>query len=288
MVDVGEDRDWRREFQNWNKTRSTEFSQKNDFWTPKEVFDALNERFGPFEIDLAASDENHLVEPYFTKDDNALQFEWNGVAWCNPPYVKQPDKTSLKDWVEKARESVINGEAHRIVMLIPAYTSNGYWHTEIFPYASHLVFFRYRLDFGGPYHTKGGASRQPSVAVVWSKVWSGADTQLLTMSNKGEWLTEEVWDRKLLSLHLKNGVSAQGYFIEGDRFVVMAGSTANADERPSCKDGTKKIRDQLRSEGAVDQVEDKLRFQRDVTFSSPSAAATAVRGMPSNGRALWC
>ncbi len=288
MVDVGEDRDWRREFQNWNKTRSTEFSQKNDFWTPKEVFDALNERFGPFEVDLAASDENHLVEPYFTKDDNALQFEWNGVAWCNPPYVKQPDKTSLKDWVEKARNSVINGEAHRIVMLIPAYTSNGYWHTEIFPYASHLVFFRYRLDFGGPYQTKGGASRQPSVAVVWSKVWSGADTQLLTMSNKGEWLTEEVWDRKLLSLRLKNGVSAQGYFIDGDRFVVVAGSTANADERPSCQSGTKKIRDQLRSEGAVDQVEDKLRFQRDVTFSSPSAAATAVRGMPSNGRALWC
>ena len=138
---MSKDKDLRREFQNWNKIRSTEFSQKNDFWTPKEVFDALNERFGPFEVDLAASDENHLVEPYFTKADNALQIEWNGVAFCNPPYVKQPDKTSLKDWVEKARESVIDGEAHRIVMLIPAYTANGYWHTEIFPYASHLVFF---------------------------------------------------------------------------------------------------------------------------------------------------
>ena len=77
---MSKDKDLRREFQNWNKIRSTEFSQKNDFWTPKEVFDALNERFGPFEVDLAASDENHLVEPYFTKADNALQIEWNNVV----------------------------------------------------------------------------------------------------------------------------------------------------------------------------------------------------------------
>jgi phage N-6-adenine-methyltransferase len=280
--------DLRREFQNWNKNKKHEFSQKNDFWTPKEVFNALNERFGPFEVDLAASDENHLVDKYFTIDDNALLMEWNGSAWCNPPYVRQADKTTLKHWIMKARESVIDGDAHRVVMLIPAYTSNGYWHTDIFPYASHLVFFRYRLDFGGPFQRAGGASRQPSVAVVWSKVWSGASTQLLTMSNKGEWLTEEVWDRELLSLRLRNGVVAQGYFIEGDRFVVTAGSTANAKERPSCNRTTKQMRTQLLEEGAVDHLNDKLRFQRDVTFSSPSAAATAVRGMPSNGRALWC
>ena len=280
--------DLRKEFQIWNKNRLTDFSQKNDFWTPKEVFDALNERFGPFEVDLAASDENHLVDNFFTIDDNALEMEWDGVAWCNPPYVKQEDKTSLRDWVAKARESVIEGDADRIVMLIPAYTSNGYWHTEIFPYASHLVFFRYRLDFGGPYQRSGGASRQASVAVVWSKVWSGANTQLLTMSNKGEWLTEQVWDRELLSLRLRNGVVAQGYFIDNDRFVVMAGSTANAEPRPSCNKTTKNMRNQLLHEGAVDQVENKLRFQRDVTFSSPSAAASAVRGAPSNGRVLWC
>lgn len=287
MTDDDESENSKRDFQSWNKNNKMPLSEKNDFWTPKEVFNALDKRFGPFEIDLAASDENHLVTKYFTIEDNALEMEWDGTAWCNPPYVKQADGSSVKDWVTKARESVIDGEAFRIVMLIPAYTSNYYWHTEIFPFASHLVFFRARLDFGGPYRRAGGASRQPSVAVVWSKVWSGADTQVLTMSNKGEWLTEEVWNREILSLKLRNGVVAKGYMIDGDRFVVLAGSTANAEDRPSCNETTSLIRQKLEQEGAVDRMGEKYRFQRDVTFSSPSAAATTVRGMPSNGRALW-
>ena len=65
---TNENDDLKRQFQNWNKGRVTEFSKKNDFWTPKEVFDALNERFAPFEVDLAASEENHLVDNYSTTD----------------------------------------------------------------------------------------------------------------------------------------------------------------------------------------------------------------------------
>ena len=201
--------------------------------------------------------------------------------------MKQEDKTSLKDWF-KARESVIDGDAHRIVMLICLHLKRILAHGD-FPYASPIwCSFDTALTFGGPYQRTGGASRQASVAVVWSKVWSGASTQLLTMSNKGEWLTEEVWSRNCFRYGYGMALSHKATVIENDRFVVMAGSTANAEPRPSCNETTKKMRDQLLEEGAVDQVENKLRFQRDVTFSSPSAAATAVRGMPSNGRALWC
>ena len=277
----------RKEFQSWAKNRKMPLSEKNDFWTPVSVFESLQERFGPFDIDVAASDENHLAPSYYTIKDDALRQNWEGFVWCNPPYVKQKNGTTIKDWIVKAKEAVFDGKVFRAVLLIPAYTSNGYWHETIFPYASHLVFFRYRLDFGGPNQRAGGASRNASVAVVFSKVWSGASTQVMTMSNRGEWLTEETWDREVLKLKLKNGVTAKGFLTEGERFVVLAGSTANGKPRPSCTKREIQCREQLEKEGAIDRVGEMLRFQRDVTFTSPSAAAATIRGMPSNGRRLW-
>ena len=137
----------RREIQRRAMRGNMPFSQKNDFWTPIEVFDALNERFGPFTLDVAASDENKLAVKYFTKDDNGLEQEWTGFIWCNPPYVRQEDGTTIKNWIEKAFASVNSGSAQRALLLIPTYLSNHYWHDTIFPHASHLVFFKSRLDF---------------------------------------------------------------------------------------------------------------------------------------------
>ena len=48
----------RKEFQNWAKGKKMPNSEKNDFRTPQAVFDALNERFGPFTLDAAASEDN--------------------------------------------------------------------------------------------------------------------------------------------------------------------------------------------------------------------------------------
>ena len=276
-----------RRFQNWAMRASMPFSQKNDFWTPKEVFDALNKRFGPFTVDVAASDDNKLAIKYFTKDDNGLEQEWTGIVWCNPPYVRQEDGTTIKDWVIKAQSSVESGSADRVLVLIPAYLSNHYWHDTIFPYASHLVFFRARLDFKGPFDRAGGASRNPSVAAVFSKAWSGNGMQVLRMSNKGEWLTEEIWDRETLALRLKNGVEAFGHELEGNKFVVLKGSTANLKPRPSCRKGERIWREKLIEQGALSEENGKLVFTRDVSFSSPSSAASIVRAMQSNGRALW-
>ena len=60
----------KKDFQNWAKNKQFPNSKKNDFWTPKAVFEALNERFGPFTLDAAASEENHLVELFYDKEMN--------------------------------------------------------------------------------------------------------------------------------------------------------------------------------------------------------------------------
>jgi phage N-6-adenine-methyltransferase len=82
----------------------------NDLWrTPKEVFNYFNDQYG-FECDVAASDDNHLCDYYFTEEIDALSYPWEiqiapGLyVWCNPPYSKP------LPWVKKAiEESQENG-----------------------------------------------------------------------------------------------------------------------------------------------------------------------------------
>lgn len=277
----------RKEFQNWAKGKKMPNSEKNDFRTPQAVFDALNERFGPFTLDAAASEDNALVENFFDQQANSLEQTWSGKVWCNPPYVKQEDKTTIKDWVEKAWMSVKSGIAECVLLLIPAHISNYYWHDTIYPHASHLVLFRGRMNFEGPYIRAGGAARHPSVGAVFTRAWNGVGIQLLRMSNKGEWLTEENYNRAELELKLKNGVTAFGKKLDDNQFVVLEGSTANMKVRPSSRASDLRLRYELVKDGTLVLDDDKLRFTRDTTFTSPSAAATTVRACRSNGQVLW-
>jgi phage N-6-adenine-methyltransferase len=82
----------------------------NDLWrTPKEVFKYFNDQYG-FECDVAASDDNHLCDYYFTEEIDALSYPWEiqiapGLyVWCNPPY------SNPLPWVHKIiKESQENG-----------------------------------------------------------------------------------------------------------------------------------------------------------------------------------
>ena len=74
----------------------------NDLWrTPKEVFKYFNDQYN-FQCDVAASDQNHLCDEYFTEKDSALVNYWSeyvksgGYVWCNPPYSKP------LPWIESA------------------------------------------------------------------------------------------------------------------------------------------------------------------------------------------
>lgn len=74
------------------------FSSKSNEWrTPPEIFEKLNEEFD-FTVDVAASPENALCNKYYTIDDNGLEKDWTGErVFCNPPYGREISK-----WVKKA------------------------------------------------------------------------------------------------------------------------------------------------------------------------------------------
>ena len=70
-------------------------------------------------------------------------------------------------------------------------------------------------------------------------------------------------------------------------FVVVQGSTAVFEERPSIYPYVTAERAQLRSDGSLVKVGGVLKFTRDVEFASPSSAASVIQGGSANGLLAW-
>jgi phage N-6-adenine-methyltransferase len=64
--------------------------------TPKWLFDLLNELYGPFTLDAAASPHNALCDNFYTEKDNGLIINWSYATFCNPPF------RNFKDWIAHA------------------------------------------------------------------------------------------------------------------------------------------------------------------------------------------
>lgn len=91
----------------------------------------------------------------------------------------------------------------------------------------------------------------------------------------------------LLTCSIK-GVTAHGY-LTPDGLVVLKGPQAVLDVRPSAHKypGVLVQRNALLEKGELRPVDGVLVFQRDVEFSSPSAAAVVIHGGNANGLTAW-
>jgi phage N-6-adenine-methyltransferase len=87
--------------------------------TSDSAFLPLHEEFN-FEIDLAASHENHKLPRYYTKENSAFNYLWNERCFLNPPF------SNLYRWVEYASEST-----GLIVCILPCDTSTKWFHDFI-------------------------------------------------------------------------------------------------------------------------------------------------------------
>lgn len=116
------------------------FTSNTPEWgTPQAFFDELNKEFH-FDLDVAASDENHKCARYYTKEADGLAnlSHWGGQVWCNPPYGREIGK-----WVKACAE--YGGPS---VMLLPARTDTRWFHDYIYgnPRAE-IRFIKGRLKF---------------------------------------------------------------------------------------------------------------------------------------------
>lgn len=137
-------------------------SEKDDWETPQYLFDELNERFH-FDLDAAADRKNAKTTLYYSKHVSALENEWNGNVFCNPPYSRGG---GMYQWVKKAYEEHLRDPYRVIVLLIPARTETKYFHEFIFGKAK-VEFLKGRLKFevdGVPHRHNAPF---PSVLVIY-------------------------------------------------------------------------------------------------------------------------
>lgn len=120
---------------------SVHFSSAKDEWsTPQDFFDALNQEFN-FTLDPCATIENAKCVKFFTKEQDGLAQSWESErVFMNPPYGR-----TIKDWMRKAVEEAKRGAL--VVCLVPARTDTHWWHE--YALQGTIRFLRGRLKFGG-------------------------------------------------------------------------------------------------------------------------------------------
>lgn len=137
-------------------------SAKQDWETPKELFNELNQEFN-FDIDVAATKENSKCKMFFTENDNALGKNWSeyGNVFCNPPY----DSKLQNEFIKKAYEESLKNKVV-IVLLIPARTDTKRWHDYILGKAE-VRFLKGRLKFESNGIPHDNPAPFPSAVVIF-------------------------------------------------------------------------------------------------------------------------
>ena len=139
-----------------NKLKGLMTSETNEWYTPKDFYDNLNQEFN-FTLDPCATEDNAKCDNFFTVDDDGLKQDWSGnIVFCNPPYGRV-----IKDWVKKSYEESLKNNT-TVVMLIPSRTDTIYFHEFIYGKAE-IRFIKGRLKFGD---AKNSAPF-PSIVVIY-------------------------------------------------------------------------------------------------------------------------
>ena len=154
-----------------NRCRQKRFRQRHkpesphaQWGTPRALFADLDREF-KFDLDACAAPWNAKCSRFFTRQQDALQHEWRGRVFMNPPYGR-----GLARWVAKAHELAQQGA--RIVCLLPAFTESAWWHRYVVE-ATDVRFLRGRLKFESSpdapkYSPRGGVAPFGCAVVVFT------------------------------------------------------------------------------------------------------------------------
>jgi phage N-6-adenine-methyltransferase len=142
--------------------------ERQDYETPPELVASLSLEFGPFDVDVAATEANKKAPRCFTPEIDGLAQEWTALTcWMNPPYGR-----ATGAWVKKAAMAKA-----RTVCLLPARTDTAWFHDHVLPNATVVRFLRGRPKFllnGQPVLSpktgKPASGKFPSMVVVFDNL----------------------------------------------------------------------------------------------------------------------
>lgn len=123
--------------------RITKGKSEGEYGTPRIFVRAVEKKFGPIVLDLAADAKNKVCESFFSKAQNALIQNWaehQGNLWLNPPF------SWIEPWASKSRQEGDKGA--NVFLLVPASVGSKWFRDHVFGKAA--VYFLYgRLTFEG-------------------------------------------------------------------------------------------------------------------------------------------
>lgn len=125
----------------------------SEWYTPPEVFAALNERFY---MDVASPGNGRDFVPcerWFTAAEDGLAQPWHGFVWMNPPFGGRRGQVP---WLERFFD---HGDG---IALVAARTSADWFHA-LAPRADLMLFPAGKTKFVRPDGTRGGS---PGTGVV--------------------------------------------------------------------------------------------------------------------------
>lgn len=115
-------------------------SNKDDWETPKDLYESLNNEFH-FNLDPCCSKDTAKCSSFYTIEDDGLCKRWEGNVFMNPPYGRQ-----IVNWIKKAKEESNNGAT--VVCLVPARTDTKWWHNYCMK-STEIRLLTRRLTFEG-------------------------------------------------------------------------------------------------------------------------------------------
>lgn len=115
--------------------------------TPPRFLAAVRTRLGieDFAVDLAASHDNYICEPYLTEEVNSLVQDWaawtsGGWGWLNPPFA------DIYPWAEKCVMEASRGA--KVALLVPAATGASWWIDQVRG-TGYVTYLQGRITFLG-------------------------------------------------------------------------------------------------------------------------------------------
>ena len=124
--------------------------------TPKSIWKELSKEFN-FTVDACASDKNHLLPKYWTKNNSALDQNWNGeIVYCHPMY-----DINIPKFIKKA----INSKCLS-VFLLPASTNAIYFHKYLYKKSNIDVRFLPRTTSNKGYKMLSDDNEEPKFGYI--------------------------------------------------------------------------------------------------------------------------
>jgi len=154
---------------------------KQDHPTPWELMSAIEARFEPVAVDLAATKSNTKAGEFISPKQDSLKCDWTAMlrgrlGYLNPPF------DPITPWVDKAIEEAIRGA--RFVMLTQA-SVDSKWFWKMFAYCTTYA-LRSRVTFIGSKHS----FPKPLILSAFNCVRLGAELGPCGRLHEWDWMKD--------------------------------------------------------------------------------------------------